>query len=288
VKPNPWRRWIIAHPLLSVFLTAVYCVTVAIMATCNEALFWIGLGLLGGIVVTVSLSAWKLIPLVLLVALTAHAQEPEPPKDEAVAWGVGVVVLVGGGVVVYKMVRFCQRHFPRSDTNQPPETNLWAQGGYSDQYGGAWSWTSSGSCYSPAAVADPANVRLALFRMDCSLENGVLRVRPSMASTNQIEDASEWFADLAAWGLSMNPHGYGQSFSRNGVPCDPSAVPIRFVPDADHSIVIAGATGRILIERSPDLATWEVLNVVSVPAGMRVRMEDVGQAEQTFYRVSVR
>ena len=284
MKSNPWRSWVLAHPFTAIICSAALATTAALMAVCNEMTFWIGLVVMALIIGLMAFSCWKFVPLLLLLATNIRGAE-QPPREEAVAWGVGIVVIVGGGVVVYKMVRFCQKHFPRSDTNAPAATNLLAQG--ADAYGGAWTYAPSGSCYSPSVV-DPANARVACFQMDCWLERGSLRVRPFLAANNQTESASEFAADLAAWGLTMNPHGEGQSFSRNGVPCEPGAVPIRFLPDIEHTVVIAGTTQAVLVERSGDLATWETVSVLSIPAGMRVRVQDVGELEQSFYRVSLR
>jgi hypothetical protein len=137
-------------------------------------------------------------------------------------------------------------------------------------------------------VVDPANVRLGCFTLDCAIEQGSLRVRPSLSASNQTESAAEFAADLAAWGLTMNPHGAGESYSRNGVPCDPGAAPIRFVDGPEPTVIVAGSQQRILVERSSDLASWETLSVLTVPSGYSIRVQDVGELEQSFYRVSVR
>jgi len=98
--------------------------------------------------------------------------------------------------------------------------------------------------------------------------------------------AAAWEADLAAWGLSMNEHGSGESFSRNGVPIAAEASPIRFHQDPP-SVELDGGSARIIIEKSYDLNEWAPVFTTSVPEGRELRFQDATLTSQLFYRFTV-
>lgn len=74
-----------------------------------------------------------LVGCLLLAPLPVRVQaQPNPKVQEAcVPFIIGGAVVIVGGIVIYKMVKFCQKHFPPppssnpppSGTNAPPSTN---------------------------------------------------------------------------------------------------------------------------------------------------------------------
>lgn len=86
-----------------------------------------------------------------LAANTLRAQEQR--EANAAGLGVAIVVVCVGGYCAYKVVRFCQKKFPKdkpSNTNELSNFILHTSsfsGGVGDEYGASWNHGSLGSCF---------------------------------------------------------------------------------------------------------------------------------------------
>ncbi len=97
----------------------------------------------------------KMAGIILILSLLLPSKvkaQPERPNGAGVI--VAIVVTVVGGVVIFKVVNFCQNHFPRQappDTNAPPSLEV------TDFYAASTSYSSIGVCYEPVGLlaSDP-------------------------------------------------------------------------------------------------------------------------------------
>lgn len=241
----------------------------------------------------------KKLPLILAAAFLAQqvqAQEQQPPEP-ILPYAIGVVVVIVGGVVTYKFVRFCQRKFPKDkppDTNAPPDQVQLPDGGTA---GAAWTYASQGSCYWPPTGLLPSpgpgvfEISAQLYDPDGS--HPQLRAVTSRwdSGPEATEDAPEFFAELAGYGLTMNPTGNGQSWSRNNVPVPQEQCPIVLLGDEAHTVEVNACScsySRVVaVERSYDLQEWSPVVRTVLQSGMKLRFQDATESGSAFYRVTL-
>lgn len=98
-------------------------------------------------------------------ALTSNGVALEEKKNAA-GVGVAIVVVCVGGFCVYKVIRFCQKKFPKDapgNTNELSNFKLHTSafsGGVGDEYGGSWNFGSLGSCLPNATTPDLSSSNL--------------------------------------------------------------------------------------------------------------------------------
>jgi hypothetical protein len=155
-------KWIRFRPIL----TILFVMVLSSMATClafrGDWLFYGGLAytilaLFIGYLIFRDAAKIMLIAFLascLVIPVQAQEQKNRPTEVEIAAAGgcaaaaVAVVVIAVGGYCVYKIVKFCQKHFPKEekkDTNKVDrvEFNL----AESDSYAAAWNFGEMGSCW---------------------------------------------------------------------------------------------------------------------------------------------
>lgn len=229
-----------------------------------------------------------------LAANTLRAQE----KQEASAAGAGVAIVVVcvGGYCVYRVVKFCQKHFPK---DKPTKTNeLYSvSGGAGDEYGGSWNHGSLGSCLSP----DPGSrfrpslsdlgTSPTLFSLNVFVASPT-QLRKTMTADTRPESFQSWVqfqSEVASHGLHVSGQNDGsQYFSRNGSPVPAGEVPLRF--DTVTGQVIHDRGGELVsiaIEASTDLEHWQRLASVQHGVGEGFQIADVSGEERQFYRAMV-
>ncbi len=225
--------------------------------------------------------------LILTLLLCTNLVVPAKPQ-EAVAVGVTVVVVCVGGVCIYKVVKFCQKKFPPKDTNAPPDSLSLDSG----EYGGAFEYSSIGSCYVPPEVNSfPYEDLLhapTTFTLSVLLTNGAIATTMSADATEGTAQSwSEFQAEIASHGLLLTGHpAYEPQFERNGAPCSPEEVPLTFDNVGKVTQHGYGEHRTIVIERSPNLQDWYPLMVTDIPDGTGFKIIDTTREQSCFYRVT--
>jgi len=288
--------WANSHPTITTLLTLLLFAAVPLAINSNEKLAdnpyaWA----IGGLLVFVIGGAWcvvlrrhskHLITAFLVVDFLASAVQPAKPAGYA----AGVAVLCVGAYCVYKMVKTCQRVFPpkSKDTN--------SNGGFSatgtDEYAGCFEYSSIGSCYVPSgnefrAAVD--TVQATTFDLNVIVEPYGTTCSMTAHKEEAPQTWAEFQADMATHGLFMTGHPSPvPQFSRNGVPCDESAVPLWFDPVTGAVTQRSGGDmRRVVVERSVDLVTWSPLLQTDVSVGNGFKVEDTTAEGSMFYRVQV-
>lgn len=291
-------HWIKARPFHAIALASL----TSVVATCWATEAFDRGFLMTAALVTVLLTALVIWRTPVLVALLASAlvcsthAAPDADPQPAGAVVAGVVVVVIGGVAVVYVVKFCQKHFPKT-TNAPISISL--DGPEPDAYAGAWSYMSLGSCdlpgtdltataaFQPGAPESLRRVELTGV-MESSPEGSRFRLHTLQSAPSLPGDTT----DFASWNEGLRAHGIrwpdyvGQPvFGRGGQPAGADAVPIHF--DAlNRTVTIgSGAVHSATLERSVDLHHWEPVVTLLLPAGQSVRFSDLSASPSLFYRV---
>jgi hypothetical protein len=239
----------------------------------------------------------SIIPLLLAASMAvpnfdkADAEEPLRNNDpNAVPIGAAVVVICVGGYCVYRLVKFCQKKFPKeTNTNE-----LTVRGG--EEYGGAWNYGMIGSCYDPQfQAASVTETDATTFSLNVLVgQGGTLSTTMSTVSGEGTTQSFEEFQiEVAGHGLWVTGNGDNtQYFSINRVPCVDiecrMGIPISFDEDTKSvKIESDGVMQRVSIERSSNLVNWSPFLITDVAEGGGFRTIDTTRDEQMFYRVTV-
>jgi hypothetical protein len=255
----------------------------------SAAIFW-----------TVTVRKFTRLSLIAALAFISTAQAAEYPEQPQpiLPYAIGVVVIVVGGVVTYKFVRFCQRKFPK---DQPPNTNappdqVFLPGG--ETAAAAWTYASLGSCYWPPPLdgflssPGPGVFQIEAQLLDPDGAHPRLQSQTSRwLGPEATEDAPEFFAEIAALGLTMSPNGNGQSWSVNNLPVIQEQCPIVLLGDEAHTVEVHATNCTysrvVVIERSYDLQEWAPVVRTVIQAGMKLRFQDATESGSAFYRLKL-
>lgn len=233
------------------------------------------------------------ILLCLAFLLPAPAVEP-PARPEGAGAAVAVVVVVVGGYCVYRMVKICQRLYPKN-TNSEPAQLIGAVG--TDEYGASWNYGVLGSCM------DNEQDSLTVHGVDYDLYTASLKIAvnefgsvsttisASKADQGQYQTWTEFQQEVASHGLWVSPFGDGSKYySRNRMPCGSESVPLAF-NDSDRSVTMTGGSPErmrtLVIERSTDMQNWSSFLTVSSPWDSMFQVDDLTRHSQMFYRVKI-
>lgn len=292
------RGYIRSKPLTSVAASSVLTLLSAMMAmeaTLSDAFRTGCFGLVGFILIgfIVSAANYKATLLALLLSFcisTPNLRAAEqPPTQEAVPVAVGVVVICVGVVCVYKVVQFCQKHFPKEEKKEDKKLVGSAPDG--DEYGAAFNYAAMGSCVHPSdfRAASGTPTQPTTFTLGVRVGVGgtvATRFRADVGETNT-QSFSEFQAEVAGHGLAVTgTYQYEPSFERNRVPVPAEQVPLSFDPIRK---TITHSTGRPLVklavERSTDMEHWTPLLAVEVEEESVIDVVDTTVQGQMFYRV---
>jgi hypothetical protein len=136
------------HPFKVVLFTFLFTIIPALMAVTDERLFYPGLVAFMFFVIVWAIGLWRNNKNIVTVLLILGIMAAPLQRAKGAMIGVGVIVVCVGGYCVYKVVKVCQKKFPPKDTNAPPES-LSLEG---EEYGGAYEYSSIGSCWMPASL----------------------------------------------------------------------------------------------------------------------------------------
>ncbi len=244
--------------------------------------------------------ALLLAALFLLPSERSRADSPTVPQPQPLAGAVcGVVVIVVGGIVIYKLAKFCQKKFSKPpdppNTNDPPASLVWSMDGPVPSYGGANTPATCPSCptsFAPVLQDAGLPVSETAFQLTAYVDDTIGTPVAMLAAAfvepeTQQEDWNSFEADLAGWGLHLSPYSVGSaSYSINGQPCDASQSPISFDFAGNVTVNLGGPLYSVLVERSSDLISWQPILQTFVSAQTPLVITDTSQDNQAFYRVT--
>lgn len=289
------NEWIKAHPYKAIIFVFLFTMLSACMAVVSSVGFWWGMAIYALLGLAWSMVFTRDMAIILAIAIsTSSLEAAEPPRDSVGGVAIGVVVICVGGYCVYRVVKFCQRKFPKetgSSTNSPPSFIPVPD----NESAASWNYGSIGSC-DPTLTPGPdllaQDAGGTLFAVDVRIdEEGNATVNTSAAGEVATQNWAEFQAEVARHGIQItgNPDN-SQYFSTNRVPCAPSDIAISF--DANTRTVdikdSGGPVKLIEIDRSRDLRNWTPFLRTRVGAGGRgLRIEDATATSTMFYRVNV-
>jgi len=298
-------KWMSLHPLKSAGFAALFGFLPPFLAAMPAGWAWPGAGvfflcaLAWGLVCHRDLK--KVVGVLLVLAFltpTEAADEREPVNGGGVV--IGIIVVCAGGVCVYKIVKFCQKKFPKdkaaADTNGPPTDSIFNSDGGSGSGGGrsaaASNFGSMGSCgaeeQSELFGSDGVMIPATLFTMDIRMDaQGRITTQTGATfGTNDIQGWADFQAEVATHGVHVTGVPGHTSYATNGVPCASEDVPIAF-DESNHSVSIRGAgpARRCEVERSKDMVDWSPFISLTVSQEAGARIEDASASGAMFYRV---
>lgn len=208
----------------------------------------------------------KRLSLLLCLALLApDARAQERPTQQGTAscgMAVAVVVIVVGGVVVVKFIRYCKK---KLSNPKPP----------SDPYG-VWEGSScvgtKQSCAGMADVGGPA--------VHVRLSGGTDGMTIERIPDAELVEEQEWESSMAAMGFVT--HWGSQSWVRDGQRVDGNES--RILIHSDGVDVRGDDMRTVRIQRSFDLVNWEPLTALTIPAAMSFEIDDSSERGAAYYR----
>lgn len=260
------------------------------------------MAILFGIWVLISWAQMRGVAIVLAIAISAtglQAQAPPPGKPQELGCAgvaVAVVVVVVGAVVAVKIIKFCQKKFPKDkpkSTNAPPDELVFANGPSVDSAGLQWDELGSCACSDQSILADDPRP-ITTVSLHLRVDRGESEVDVTVTPLSMIAHTGpEWhqgWTEMADWasglGLSLSGHAGSYSFARDGSPITAGESPISFSPRT--KVVRVNRTGAsaytVVVERSPDMVQWLEVLRVEVEAGTVIEMLDTNPAHSQFYR----
>lgn len=287
-------NWVKAHPFKACLFTAITAALGAwdgtrpyldwvdlfpwalFLAAVGLVIYWDGKGL-----------TCLLIGVLLCQPYQARAEEKKPAGAGAI---VGIVVVVVGGFIVFRVIRFCQHAFPRppANTNNPPALVF----GEDHDYALATSCSALGTCYVPSPNLLAEATQDTVFEisgiMSEASQGGLFFQMKGAKKLDAETDAVglwEFQQGLAAWGVRFGSAGevfYGM----DGRPAGPDQVPITVTLNgANSSVDVSGGYGQaVTFERSSDLQHWEPILTMTVREGQPISFSDATTEPQMFYR----
>lgn len=303
------NQWTHAHPWKGIGF-AVLFTWIATFASFRDDLKWQCLSAyLVGIVAFICVWMWDhrkviVLGLCLAIPISTLAQSDPPPQEPPPAeseLGCAIVVIIVGGLIVYGLNKFCQKHFspPPKGPNTNTTTSIYIAQDVAPDPDTAASLNASscGSCSVPTIrglvvnMEKPVTFEITGQVTENEYQQPLVLIdsaRLAPVQTNTMTFA-DYQAAVAEHGITVTEHGQGESYyGKNGQPTTADQVPISFNTDRSVNVSNGSPPGVILIERSNDLQKWETALLTYVSMGYRFRFVDTSLAPQTFYRVSTR
>jgi hypothetical protein len=252
--------------------------------------------------------------LVLSIATPSNAQllVEEPPVAEELGGSggggvtdpqcgaggvVAVLVLCAGAYCVYKLIKFCQKKFPRTAKNKEEDSFTFNPDGSPDTDAAAFNYGEMGSCGPcddelaaslTGGNPDPHVNFILDLEVSVNEEDDVI-LRPAL-STDRTPESLITFLEFAKevqeeHAVKITGTSGSEYFSHNGIPIPKEEAAIQFDPNR-RAVKVANGDYSVVVERSFDLQTWETVLHTEVNPGAVVRMVDTTRTGQAFYRYS--
>jgi len=213
----------------------------------------------------------------------------------AAGWIVVIIILVVAGFIIYKIIRFCQKHFnpvaPPPTNNVPPVGIVAAAASPATSTNTYSSYnvivTYEDVCTSSSCGCPEGTFQITAEVTDSGSNGPTMTVTGSQYLPPSQLVSFDRFADsLVPWGinLSTNVQAGVTGYARNGTAATPAEVPVSYV---GSNTVVNPAPGTLVtsvLEFSRDLATWSAIATMTVPSGQKVIIEDSPGTSQAFYR----
>jgi len=287
--------WVADHPVRFLIWLAISCTSGGLLAHYDIPLPWC-MGFMGVLAISCYLDVKaqenKTLFVLLCLCIAMPAKADEPRFEPAGVAGAAVVVVCVGGVLVYYLVKTCQKVFPKTPapgTNDPPN----AIGPHTDS-AGSWTYATPVSCYEPQSEQQWPQVTMELSGAVLEDDAGpFFRLNASRRLTRfeDSQDLSSFQTDLSRHGIGIGPVGT-MCFGRNGRPAYETEVPIHFSQsDNEHRVTVYSDTAPsvpMVLQRSFDLKSWTDFGYVSVPVGQQFKLVDTTTRQSAFYRIQPR
>lgn len=226
-----------------------------------------------------------------LVCSPWQAKSQEEGGDGGGAPVVGIVVLCAGGYCVYKMIQFCQKHFPKNQptTNSPPDQLSGEISG--DSEAASFNLGSLGSC---AGLDDHPPVTFAI--------NGIIypadvrrpaRAVCSIVAASGKESSMNWsqfVAEAQSYGIKVTGVGDGSSYyARDGQPISESESHIHYDAQTKKVSVYSDPSKvhRLVVKRSSDLIYWEDFMHLEMEENRNFQILDTTVNGSMFYSMQL-
>lgn len=200
---------------------------------------------------------------------TVGAVTPAILAPEAFALGgvcIGLVVLIGGGIAIYLLIKKCKNAKPKE---LPPEDDNVI---VPTAYQGANFVIESPACTNTSLVQESGSMLAFLAEGD-----GInVTVNPETLTS---AESSEF-----ARSHGLNPDA--DSYSFLGKPIDQSQSPISKVPGVGPiHVAVAGENQiTVAVQSSADLVNWTTHFKTTIPQGTAIKFYDVTDGPSKFYR----
>ena len=279
------REWIAARPFVAVGLAVLFSVT-STAAGFREDWRPLLVSMFGCGLMVFVFSMHRFLGLIIAITLALPTKAEEQPVVPVAA---GIVVICVGGFCIYKVAKFCQKHFPKEEKKTNELTGFSVTS--SDEYGAAWSYNSAGYCYEPGFQLASVEESPTTFNLDVLVGAGAT-LRTTMSAVTgpgTSQTFSEFKAEVEKHGLFISDHAEPYPhYERNRIPCSEDVVPISFDPLSKAVTHNTGGTMRkVVVERSINLVDWFPLLTTEVSEGTGFRVADCTRENQMFYRVQV-
>lgn len=309
-------EWIREHPLQTAVNVLILSITgLQIWELPNDSWFIPVFAVLVTLFIVLWFSViWtKALVIILALSLTSSPSRAQEPPDNGGTGGagcavvvVGVVVIVVGGVAYYKLVKFCQKKFPKTPPPKPKPTNTppaqlsfnLSQAPAESTDAAAINFAEIGSCAPDWCEGGDGGSGLAVdntttFCLTLHVDQTGTIIPLELATMRGTPETMTWTefaAQTAELGVTLTGHAGDFSFARDGQPVVPWESPIRW--DAHRQVVKIERGSQpyytVRIERSPDLRNWIPVLNTEVEIGSTIQIHDTNPTGQQFYRYSGR
>lgn len=287
-------RWAHTHPLKACVFAALTTFIATFTAFRDDLLFqgigaFITFTIVAYLIVKFEMRAFRVFLCLCVACLafeiraTEMPQEQEPPPETAENAGCIIVVIVVAGVMIYSLVKFCQRHFPPPP---PPDGNKLAQEPTGSS-AATYNKSTCGSCATTKSLGGRPHWPTTFHITGRSDVEGITIEEARLTPHQNVLSWESYEKAIEEHGVKILSYGSGEKFyGRGGLPADPSDVPITFNEDDTVTVSNGSPTSTVVVERSEDLLVWTQLAVVHVAQGYKFKFVDTSVGGQAFYRVS--
>lgn len=303
------------HPIQSVLFATIFASLATFLSFREDLLLGGGIvyfafALLCGFLIWRYQKTLLVFTLACLLVLPSQAQlapeeqetaESASPECSAGAAVVVVVIVVVWGIIIYKLAKFCQKHFPKNPPPPSKPTNTIPSSlSYfgSDAYVSAYNLDYLGSCWEDDPCNDMAipdgqdeNDSVTTYLTISVNQNNEGKVVLSgiveaKKGTNYVQSWAEFQAECLEQNviLTGEPGTSYHSYGGDSIAQEDSPV----LYDAERKVIKVGIGSPVyygvVVQRSKDMRNWVDLLKTEVEIGRTIQIQDTTPTGQEFYR----